>query len=228
MRTDIALQPSNNIPDNEEKRPDSGRRGFLKWVAGGAGALALAPELLKAAVLNERYLLFYNPNTGENIRQVYWTPREGYIREAVNEISWALRDHHNNQVKVFDPNVLDQLYALQLQLGLGRPINVISGYRSPSTNWRLCRAQQKAWRATAITCRPWRSIFECRVVGPGICVGRPVRWARAGWGTIPAPTSSTSTVVRCATGAERDRAVCGLAKRGRPWPPPLFSSRRRS
>ena len=138
MRTDIALQPSSNIPNNEEKRPDSGRRGFLKWVAGGAGALALAPELLKAAILNERYLLFYNPNTDENIRQIYWTPRDGYVREAVNTISWALRDHHNDQVKLFDPNVLDQLYALQLQLGLGRPINVISGYRSPSTNWMLC------------------------------------------------------------------------------------------
>jgi uncharacterized protein YcbK (DUF882 family) len=119
-----------------------GRRGFLKWVVGGAGALALAPELLKAAVLNERYLLFYNPNTDEDIRQVYWTPREGYIREAVNEISWALRDHHNNQVKAFDPNVLDQLYALQLQLGLGQPINVISGYRSPSTNWMLCERRR--------------------------------------------------------------------------------------
>lgn len=139
MRTESALQPSSNIyHNNEEKRPDPGRRGFLKWAAGGAGALILAPDVLKAAVLSERYLLFYNPNTGESIRQVYWTPRDGYIREAVNSISWALRDHHNDQVKLFDPNVLDQLYAVQLQLGLGRPVNVISGYRSPSTNWRLC------------------------------------------------------------------------------------------
>lgn len=146
MRTDIALQPSSNIPDNEGKRPDLGRRGFLKWVAGGAGALALAPELLKAAVLNERYLLFYNPNIGENIRQVYWTPRDGYVREAIGEISWALRDHHNNQVKSFDPNVLDQLYALQLQMGLRQPVNVISAYRSPSTNWRLSEGSRRVAR----------------------------------------------------------------------------------
>lgn len=138
MRTDLALQPSSNRPENEENRPDSGRRGFLKWAAGGVGALILAPELLKAAVLHERYVLFYNPNTGETVRQVYWTPRDGYVREAVSAISWALRDHHNDQAKSFDPNVLDQLYALQLQLGLRQPVNVISGYRSPSTNWRLC------------------------------------------------------------------------------------------
>jgi len=107
-------------------------------MAGGIGALALAPDLLKAAVLRERYLSFYNPNTGETMRRVYWTPREGYVREAIGEISWALRDHHNNQVKLFDPNVMDQLYALQLQLGLDRPVHIISGYRSPSTNWMLC------------------------------------------------------------------------------------------
>ena len=146
MRTDVTLQPDGTVHDNEEKRPDSGRRGFLKWAAGGVGALALAPDLLKAAVLSERYLLFYNPNTGENIRQVYWTPRDGYIRESVSAISWALRDHHNDQVKLFDPNVLDQLYAVQLQLGLGRPLNVISGYRSPSTNWRLAEGSRRVAR----------------------------------------------------------------------------------
>lgn len=146
MRTDTVLQPISNIPDNEEKRPDSGRRGFLKWVVGSAGALALAPGLLKAAILNERYLLLHNPNTGETIRQIYWTPRDGYVREAVSTISWALRDHHNDQVKLFDPNVLDQLYALQLQLSLGQPVNVISGYRSPSTNWTLCERSRRVAR----------------------------------------------------------------------------------
>lgn len=135
MRANMTLQPSSGMG---KEQPEASRRGFLKWMAGGIGALALAPDLLKAAVLRERYLLFHSPNTGETIRQVYWTPREGYIRESLKEISWALRDYHNDQVKQFDPNVLDQLYAMQLQLGLGRPVHIISGYRSPSTNWMLC------------------------------------------------------------------------------------------
>lgn len=135
MWTSVALQPSD---ETDKQQPETGRRGFLRWMAGGVGALALAPDLLKAAVLRERSLLFYNPNTGETVRRVYWTPREGYVREAIGEISWALRDHHNNQVKLFDPNVMDQLYALQLQMGLSRPVHVISAYRSPSTNGMLC------------------------------------------------------------------------------------------
>jgi len=134
MRKNVA-QPV-NTPVETLSMPS--RRGFLKWATGGLGAAALAPNLLKAAVTRERYLFFHNPNTDETIRRVYWTPREGYVRESINEISWALRDYHNDQVKNFDPNVLDQLYALQLQMGLWTPVNVISGYRSPTTNGALC------------------------------------------------------------------------------------------
>lgn len=146
MQTDVSLQASDKHADQQEQQPDPNRRGFLALAAAGIGALALAPDLLKAATLGERYLQFYNPNTGETFRQTYWTPRDGYVREAIGQISWALRDHHNDQVKAFDPNVLDQLYAVQLQLGLGQPINVISGYRSPSTNWMLCESSRRVAR----------------------------------------------------------------------------------
>jgi len=115
---------------------------FLKCFVGGAGALVLAPELLNAAIQNERSLFLHNPNTSETIRRVYWTPQDGYIREFIGEISWALRDHHNDQVRQFDASVLDQLYALQLQLGFGGPVHVISAYRSPSTNWMLCERRR--------------------------------------------------------------------------------------
>lgn len=137
MQVDTAF-PENH-PNTLEVQPALARRGFLKLAIGGLGVLALAPDLLNAAVRRDRYLSFYNANTGESFRQVYWTPREGYIRESLKEVSWALRDHHNDQVKTFDCNVLDQLYALQLQLGLRSPAHIISAYRSPITNLRLSR-----------------------------------------------------------------------------------------
>lgn len=135
MRFDAAIDDNSQ---NEETPLDLSRRGFLKLAAGGLGALALAPEILQASIRRERYLAFYNPNTGETIRQVYWTPRDGYVRESLRDISWGLRDHHNDQVKAFDVNVLDQFYALQLQLGGYSPLHVISAYRSPTTNSMLC------------------------------------------------------------------------------------------
>ncbi|MER2555925.1 MAG: YcbK family protein [Candidatus Competibacter denitrificans] len=139
MRANVTLQPSSK---QNAEQPEINRRKFLKWTIASTSSLLLAPELLNAAFLNERYLFFYNPNTSETVRRVYWTPRDGYVQESISEISWALRDHHNNQVKSFDPGVLDQLYALQLQLGLGNPVNVISGYRSPSTNGMLCESRR--------------------------------------------------------------------------------------
>lgn len=130
-----------NSGQNTENPPELNRRGFLKRAALGLGAMALAPQLLQASIQRERVLSFYNPNTGETVRRVYWTPREGYIRESLKDISWGLRDHHNSQVKAFDVNVLDQLYALQLQLGGYSPVHVISAYRSPATNWALCESR---------------------------------------------------------------------------------------
>lgn len=44
-------------------------------------------------------------STGRRVRAMF--------AKSINEISWALRDYHNDQVKIFDPSVLDQLYALQ-------------------------------------------------------------------------------------------------------------------
>lgn len=139
MRSENALQPSSS---QETDQPAMNRRRFLKWAIGGGTSLLLAPELLKAALLNERYLFFYNPNTSETVQRVYWTPVDGYIQQSINEVSWALRDHHNNQVRQFDTGVLDQLYALQLQLGVKQPLNVISGYRSPTTNGMLCESRR--------------------------------------------------------------------------------------
>lgn len=123
-----------NNNHNAESIAQPERRGFLKLALGGLGAFALAPQIVQGALRRERYVSFYNPNTGETIRQVYWTPRDGYIYDSLRGINWGLRDHHNDQVKNFDVNVLDQLYALQLQLDTASPIHVISAYRSPVTN----------------------------------------------------------------------------------------------
>lgn len=81
----------------------------------------------------DRVLSLYAPGTGESVREVFWTPNTGYLPQSIKEISWALRDHHNDEFRLFDPRALDILYAMQLMLQ--RPeTHIISGYRSPETN----------------------------------------------------------------------------------------------
>ena len=165
--TTVTPTHENSSTFSQESPTDPGRRRFCGWLMGSAAALAVVPQIAQSALLGERFLQFYNPNTGESFRQVYWTPVDGYLPESISQISWALRDHHNNQVKLFDPNVLDQLYAMQLQLGLSQPLNVISAYRSPVTNQRLSEGSRRVARnsyhmqAMALDLRaPGRSLAE--------------------------------------------------------------------
>ncbi len=122
----------------EGSSPCSQRRGFLRLAAlGGLGALAATPDLLKAATTRERAVSIYNPNTSETMRLVYWIPGEGYVRESLKELSWTLRDHRDDSYKLFDPHLLDQLFAVNLRMEYRKPTHVICGYRSPRTNAML-------------------------------------------------------------------------------------------
>ena len=132
----------NNPEIDAEALPCLKRRGFLKLAACATGVFAASPALAKVALSKERTLSVYVPRSGETVRLVYWTPVENYIRESIKELSWTLRDHRNDNMKMMDPKLLDQLYALQLRMETTTPIHVISGYRSPVTNAMLRRTNK--------------------------------------------------------------------------------------
>ena len=114
----------------------SSRRRFLV----GAGALVAAaaitsrPVFAQTTIITpERTLSFYNPHTGENLKTAYWAEGE-YIPESLSDINHLLRDFRNDEIKPIDLGLLDLLYAITLRLGTSKPIQLVSGYRSPSTN----------------------------------------------------------------------------------------------
>jgi len=96
--------------------------GFVK----PAPAISMAP----------RSVSIYNTNTGEALRTVYWADGH-YIREAVQDVNWILRDHHSDEVRPMNAGVLDLLGMLRHRLETHDPFLVISGYRSPTTNHML-------------------------------------------------------------------------------------------
>ncbi|MEI7796743.1 MAG: DUF882 domain-containing protein [Methylococcaceae bacterium] len=79
-----------------------------------------------------------NSHTGDRLRLTYFE-RGLYIEDALQEIDYILRDYHTGDIHPIDPALLDQLYDLKLSLGVSRPFNIISGYRSPETNANLRR-----------------------------------------------------------------------------------------
>ncbi len=128
--------------DSAAPPPFAGRRVFLKRlaVAGTAGmfatpalAAAAAPLAGKRAV---RELGFLNLHTGERLRASYWENGR-YLDDALGAIYRVLRDHRANVVHAIDTRLLDLLAVLQQKVGNSRPYEVISGYRSPSSNEML-------------------------------------------------------------------------------------------
>src|SRR6267154_4360449 len=83
-----------------------------------------------------RSISLYNTHTGEWLRTVYWADGH-YIREAVRDINWILRDHHSEEVRPMNAGVLDVLGMLRNRLECHDPLMVVCGYRSPSTNARM-------------------------------------------------------------------------------------------
>ena len=118
------------------------RRRFLQ-ASLAASALLLAPWNAWAKVgkmiteLPERTVSLYNINTGELLsRFIYWQDGN-YIKEALDEISYLLRDHRNDTVKPIDPLVIDQVFTLGRTFEAFQPFEIISGYRTEETNQSL-------------------------------------------------------------------------------------------
>ena len=132
-----AIKSFLNPAENQEPlnfSADVKRRDFLRYTAATVGLIATGPAF---ALDKERCLSIYSPNTGETIRLVYWTPSDGYIADSIKEISITMRDRHNDKVKLIDPKLLDQMYALNLKIQPRQPMHMLCGYRSPETNAML-------------------------------------------------------------------------------------------
>ncbi|ATO33629.1 hypothetical protein DZA65_02623 [Dickeya dianthicola] len=108
-----------------------------KWLALGGAALGIAllpgQSLASLSTARPRILTLNNINTGERIK-VEFSDGRRYNKEELSRLNHFFRDYRANKVKTIDPALFDQLYRLQVMLGSSKPVQLISGYRSYSTN----------------------------------------------------------------------------------------------
>ncbi len=130
--------------DEAEKLSVISRRQFACGLAAFAG-LSIIPQPLLASIPKStagiikkpaRFLAFDNLHTGETTKLTYWE-KGRYIKGALAEINYILRDHRTNEVARIDKELLDQLFVLHKKLGSRAPFQVISGYRSPKSNAKM-------------------------------------------------------------------------------------------
>src|SRR3954468_21585585 len=107
------------------------RRRVLGTGLAAAGVAFIRPA--PAISFAPRSVSLYNTHTGEWVRTVYWADGH-YIRDAVRDINWVLRDHHSDEVRPMNAGVLDLLGMLRRRLETNEAFLVVSGYRSPTTN----------------------------------------------------------------------------------------------
>lgn len=117
------------------------RRGLL-----GAFALtsvAAAPTYANAfgflrGAGDIRRVKMYSGRTGESIDTIYWVDGK-YIPEALDEITYFMRDWRTDSVKKIDPRTVDIVAATHALLDVDENYMLLSGYRSPQTNAMLRR-----------------------------------------------------------------------------------------
>jgi uncharacterized protein YcbK (DUF882 family) len=124
------------------------RRQVLQ-VGLAASAMLLTPWQVWAKVgksladLPERTISLYNTHTGELLSKfVYWQDGN-YIKDALDEISFLLRDHRNDEVLEFDPIVIDQAFALGRKFKSAQPFEIFSAYRTEESNLELRNKSRK-------------------------------------------------------------------------------------
>jgi uncharacterized protein YcbK (DUF882 family) len=83
-----------------------------------------------------KMLSFEHTHTGDKLKLTYFE-QGSYIKDALQEINYLLRDYHTDDIHPIDTALLDQLFDLKQSLGVNKPFHIVSGYRSPFTNAQL-------------------------------------------------------------------------------------------
>jgi uncharacterized protein YcbK (DUF882 family) len=80
-----------------------------------------------------RSLSLVNVNTQETLTVTYWS-NGAYHRAALNQLNRFLRDSQNNDQTEMDPLLFDVVWHTMQVTGFSGSVEVLSAYRSPTTN----------------------------------------------------------------------------------------------
>ncbi|MDY7539352.1 DUF882 domain-containing protein [Undibacterium sp. RTI2.1] len=107
--------------------------------------LAPPPDLFDSQALDidfwvqPRTLDLIRPASGERTKILYW--KDGEVKEsAYEQLCHLLRDVNGKKTAPIDPKLLETLWATQAfiaRFGMTKPLEILSGYRTPESNKRL-------------------------------------------------------------------------------------------
>jgi len=89
-----------------------------------------------AAFGDTRALVLHHVHTDEKLTVTYKENGQ-YDKAALKKINWLMRDWRKNEATTMAPQAIDLLWEIYHGVGAKKPIEIIGGYRSPSTNEML-------------------------------------------------------------------------------------------
>lgn len=99
-------------------------------------AILLGPLTSLLPAEDVRRLSFYHTHTSEELSVTFYADGQ-YVASALIELNHFLRDFRTGDATEMDPGVFDILFAIQQASGSTGTFEVISAYRSPTTNEML-------------------------------------------------------------------------------------------
>jgi uncharacterized protein YcbK (DUF882 family) len=120
--------------DESSTTPDRSRR---ELVLVALGAVSLIPARAGArASAGDRWLELRNIHTKEVLKTTF-QDANGFVADALSQLQHLLRDYRTGEEHEMDPGLYVQLSDLARAAGVEPRYEVISGYRSPTTNSML-------------------------------------------------------------------------------------------
>ena len=134
-----------------------------------------------------RTLNLVNFNTQEVLTVTYWS-KGAYHRKALDQLNQFLRDTRDNAQTEMDPLLFDVLWHTAHIVGYGGSIEVLSAYRSPSTNAWLASVSRGVARdsqhmnGNAMDVRfPGMPVFQIRQAAYSLNMGGVGFYPRSGF-----------------------------------------------
>ena len=99
----------------------------------GGFMMAPPPPPPSLDTTSPRTLSLANVNSGEVLTVTYWSGGT-YQRDALDKLNHFLRDLREDAETEMDPLLFDVLWHTQMHVGFSGTVEVLSAYRSPTTN----------------------------------------------------------------------------------------------
>ena len=138
-------------------------------------------------MVSPRSLSLISFNTKETLTVTYWS-NGAYHRDALNQLNHFLRDSRDNALTEMDPLLFDVLWHTARIVGYGGSIEVLSAYRSPTTNAWLASVSRGVARdsqhmnGNAMDIRlPGVSVFKIRQAARSLQMGGVGYYPRSGF-----------------------------------------------